>query len=383
MKPVSDQLYTFSVDDVSFRNDVSPTLALERCTAKDLGLKEAWLRDSIFQVPELAIGPCRAAGLTDDDWHAWQREYKVEVGQIDVLLVSSEGRVAVVETKLAANPEGRRRVLAQALDYLTHLTENLDEALSTIPADENGNPVANADEIKESVGNGDVLVIIASDEADPRATRLSQGLLATHLTNQWDLALVDVALYRPTREGDRQYVVVPHLRNLVVSDPRQVVRVIVEGESPSARIKVERVSSDERTTTRRRWDKDQFFESIESGEAPSTVRQLADQLFALEQQYPESVKISWGTGHLGSMTLKRQGAGLIELYASGQIKFRPHKFVPALGDAIGNEYRRGLEALVPVEMKSIYPQVSAKNAAAVTSELYSLITNALEKAKTV
>ena len=376
MKYVSDQLYT-----TFFVDDVAPTLAFERCTSKDLDLKETWLRDSIFQMPELAIGPCRAAGLTDDDWYPWQREYRVEVGRIDVLLVSSEGRVAVVETKLAANPELRRRVLAQTLDYMTHLAESLEEALLSIPKDENGDPFADADEIKESVGNGDVLVIIASDEADARVTRLSQGLLATHLTKQWDLALVDVALYRPLHGGDRQYVVVPHLRNLVISEPRQVVRVIVEGESPSARVKVERVPSDKLTTARQRWDEHRFLESLESGEAPSAVRNLASQLVALAQQYPESVGISWGTGRRGRMTLKRRDASLIEIHGSGQIKFRPGKFVRALGDAVGNEYHRGLEALIPRAMASDYPRVPAEEAAAVASTLYDLITSTLAKAE--
>ena len=105
MKPVSDQLFAFEKRD-------KPRVAYERCSARDLGLEESWLRDSIFHAPELVIGPCRAAGLTEDEWYPWQREYRVAVGQIDVLLLSSQGRVAVVETKLATNPALRRRVLA-------------------------------------------------------------------------------------------------------------------------------------------------------------------------------------------------------------------------------------------------------------------------------
>src|SRR5688572_11763865 len=120
MKPVSDQLFAFANRD-------TPSVAYERCSARDLGLAESWLRDAIFHAPELVIGPCRAAGLTDDEWYPWQREYRVEVGRIDVLLLSSQGRVAVVETKLAANPDLRRRVLAQALDYLTHLADSFAE----------------------------------------------------------------------------------------------------------------------------------------------------------------------------------------------------------------------------------------------------------------
>jgi len=233
MKPVSDLLFVFE-------NLEMPRPVYERCSAKDLGLREAWLRDAIFNTPDLAIGPCRAAGLTDDDWYPWQFEFGVGVGNIDVVLLSSQGRVAVVETKLATNPELRRRVLAQTFDYLAHLADRFYDVMPEIPQDDNGQPVADREDILESVSQGDILVIIASDEIDPRVARLSRSLLSDHLVKHWDLALIDVALFRSVEAGLGDYVIVPNLRNLIVSEPRQVVRVIVEGETPSARIEVER-----------------------------------------------------------------------------------------------------------------------------------------------
>ena len=126
MKPISDQLFVFSTRG-------TPTPVYERCSAKDLGLKESWLRDAIFKVPDLVIGPCRAAGLTEDEWYPWTREHKGEVGSIDVLLLSAQGRIAIVETKLASNPDLRRRVLAQALDYLTHLPDSFKKSMPDLP----------------------------------------------------------------------------------------------------------------------------------------------------------------------------------------------------------------------------------------------------------
>ena len=66
----------------------------------------------------------------------------------------------------------RRRVLAQALDYLVHLPAEFGESMPPISVDENGRPVADADHIRESVAEGDALVIIASDEVDSRAAKL-------------------------------------------------------------------------------------------------------------------------------------------------------------------------------------------------------------------
>jgi hypothetical protein len=45
------------------------------------------------------------------------RETTVPAGAIDLLLVDAEGRVIILETKLSRNPELRRQVVAQVLDY--------------------------------------------------------------------------------------------------------------------------------------------------------------------------------------------------------------------------------------------------------------------------
>jgi hypothetical protein len=232
--------------------------------------------------------------------------------------VSSQGRVAVVETKLSTNPDLRRRVLAQVLDYLAHLPDSFNDELPEIPQDENGQPVADQEHILESVAQGDILVIIASDEVDPRVAKLSRSLFSDHLVKQWDLALIDVALYRPL-DTSRTYVVVPHLRNLIQSEPRQVVRVVVEGETPSAKVEVERITPDESTPGRQKWDENRFFRYLEAGSAPKKVGELASQLRELARRYPGSVSLAWGTGKDGSMVVKRHNGGLIEIFGSGEI----------------------------------------------------------------
>lgn len=372
MKPVSDQLFMFE-------NRSKPAVTHKRCSAKELGLEEAWLRDAIFEAPDLVIGPCRAAGLTEDEWYPWQREYKVEVGKVDVLLLSSQGRVAVVETKLATNPELRRRVLAQALDYLTHLADSFEDSMPEIPKDENGEPVADREDIRESVAQGDMLVIIASDQVDPRAAKLSSTLLSDHLVKQWDLALIDVALYRPVSDPPGRFIIVPHLRNLIESEPRQVVRVIVEGETPSARVEIERITGDEGTSARQKWDEKRFFDNLEAGNAPHPVRELAANLRDLAYRLPQSLKLAWGTGREGSMIVKRHDGGLIEVHGSGTIKFRPKKFTRALGDDAGAKYRRGLEQLVPEAMKMVYPTVPVDQAAKAAPALFNLVRQTLER----
>ncbi|HTE05822.1 MAG TPA: hypothetical protein VK824_06475, partial [Planctomycetota bacterium] len=79
---------------------------------------ESWLRDRIAENPELVLGACRAFGFIDtgESWRLWDVELAIPgVGSVDVVLISSDGRVALVEVKLARNPENRRKVVAQLL----------------------------------------------------------------------------------------------------------------------------------------------------------------------------------------------------------------------------------------------------------------------------
>lgn len=371
MKLVSDKLF-------AFQSVAVPVASHERCSAEDLGLPESWFRDAIFQSPELVIGPCRAAGLTDDEWYSWRKEFPTEVGPIDVLLVSSSGRLAVVETKLASNSDLRRKVLAQALDYLAHLPGQFEDSMPEIP-EENEEPVAEADDIREAVSQGDVLVIIASDEVDTRVAKLSRNLLSDHLVKQWDLALVDLALYRPREGASGQCFIVPHVRNFVAAERRQVVRVIVQGESPTARVEVERVDVDGVASGRQRWDENRFFESL-GRDAPPAIYELAIKLRELASRFPESVTLTWGTGRvLGSMVLKRNGSGLIEVYGSGEVRFRISKFVSAFGQDGAREYGDALDQIVPGITRQRYPGVPPIEAAKIAPALFDLVRNAIEK----
>ena len=221
----------------------APRPMLQRVTAKAIGLQESWFRDAIFAEPELVVGPCRMAGRVpaDETWLPWRIETNFGSGPIDVLLVSSHGRVGIVETKLSYNPQKRREVVAQVLDYALSLQEADREDLPELP----DNPAAPLEEdLVECLNAGRFLLVIAGDALDPRALRLSQSMLARHLTSEWDLAMVDLNVYRGLEDDSALYLV-PELLGTVLSDLRQVVRVVVEGESPKARVVVDKIVHEE------------------------------------------------------------------------------------------------------------------------------------------
>jgi len=51
------------------------------------------------------------------------REVPVPTGAIDLLLADDEGRPTLVETKLARNPDIRRTVVGQILEYAAHVAD--------------------------------------------------------------------------------------------------------------------------------------------------------------------------------------------------------------------------------------------------------------------
>lgn len=237
MKSIGDYLFELDRAGVPV-----PKLVLQRVNAKSLGLQESWFRDAIFANPELVIAPCRAAGTVDQDevWMPWRIEENFGAGPIDVLLVSSRGRIGIVETKLSYNPQKRREVVAQVMDYALSMQGMDLEELPDLPQSPDV-PVEEA--LSECLGMGRFLLVIAGDALDPRALRLSQSLLARHLTSEWDLAMVDLNVYhRPS--SDDALVLVPELLGTVQADLRQVVRVVVQGESPKAKIVVDKVVHD-------------------------------------------------------------------------------------------------------------------------------------------
>ena len=375
MRVVGDQIF-----ELSTSTSPNPVERYKRTTAAELNLNEFWFRDAIFLQPLLAIAPCEQAGLTDDDWYPWAKEFSTAAGPIDVLLVSSGGRVAVVETKLASNPENRRKVLVQALDYLSHLEDALKTNFPPIPRDASGEPVAERDEVLARVAEGDGLVVVASDDVDDRVERLSKTVFGDQLLKQWKLALVDLALFRHSSQ-DGPPLVVPVLRGAVTVEARQVVRVIVQGETPVTKIIQEREDLTSRAPGRQTWDEERFFATLAASAAPASVKDLAGRVRDLADQANGDLALEWGTGQNGSMTLKRNGGGLIELYVSGKLACRPRKFERALGAKAAAQYLSGLQVLLPEDMKAGYPRVEPRKAAQVAERLGDLLEQVIDVAE--
>lgn len=324
----------------------------EQVTAREVGFQETWLQGAIAANPDLVIDPCVEAGLTDESWWLWEREVSTDAGSIDVLLVSETGRVAIVETKLSYNPGKRRSVLAQVLDYAVSLPE-LDA--SSYPALPEGAGIV-LHEVERRVQEGDFLLIVAGDRLDSRAVRLGRALLGDHLVSQWELALVEVAVYAPVDDNaEGPHMLVPHLRGSIEKELRQVVKVEVDAQGRS-KVAVEHIRPPD--AAREKWDETRFFEELQGGNLPRPFKEFGQSLKALSDEFP-GPSLSWGTGKNGSATLKRNGQQLVEFYLDGSLGFRIGRPRIAVGRSAGEAYVSALGGVVSGHCRTGTSGVSA------------------------
>ena len=94
---------------------------------------EDWLQKLLFSHPE-AI-PVAEINDTFSGLIPICRELATPAGPIDILYATRSGRIAVLEAKLWRNPEARRKVICQILDYAKELSHWTYETASSAGSD--------------------------------------------------------------------------------------------------------------------------------------------------------------------------------------------------------------------------------------------------------
>lgn len=204
------------------------------------GYSEAWLQDliqahpDILPIGEIEPGFGRLIPVA--------REVSCGHGYIDNLFVTAEGGVAVIETKLWRNPEARREVVAQALDYaaaLGRMTYSEFEAAAlkgvfpsgvqapkslyalVAESEDTDGESAFIDAVSTNLKRGRMLVIAAGDGVRTETETLA-GLLQSHAGARFTFALVAIELFK---DGERIFAVPRQLAKTVMIE-RGVVSII-------------------------------------------------------------------------------------------------------------------------------------------------------------
>jgi len=148
------------------------------------------------------------------------REVGAGPGAVDLLFIDKDGLLTVVETKLAKNPEARRTVIGQIIEYASYISQwtvddvyriandypksNLDEVLQKMnegePSDEDFRS-----KIAQNLKNGKIRLIIAVDELiEP--LRATVTFLNSH--SNFDILLLQVSNFE---ESKMKKVLIPSL----------------------------------------------------------------------------------------------------------------------------------------------------------------------------
>lgn len=168
-------------------------------------------------------------------------ELPLRVGTADNLFVTPEGNLVLAEVKLWGNPEARRKVVAQALEYATALfrLDYTELETAVAKADFNGAaPPTNlydlvdgadsptesvfADRVTRNLREGRIVVLIVGDEIRPEANELVAGLQA-HANFHFTFALVEMPVYsRP--DCNDEFIVMPRTLIKTETVPRFTIR---------------------------------------------------------------------------------------------------------------------------------------------------------------
>ena len=204
--------------------------------ASDGGISEAELQDLLFGNPQAL--PLAAIDAAYADAIPVCKELATPSGYVDALYVNHLGRLTITEFKLWRNPQARREVIGQILDYAKDLAswgyEDLQREVSK-RLNKNGNVLYDlvrerhpnvseaefVDNVSRHLRRGEFLLLIVGDGIQEGAANIVdfvQRFSGLH----FNLAMVEAALYR---DNANQLIVQPR----VLARTEIVQRFVVEG----------------------------------------------------------------------------------------------------------------------------------------------------------
>jgi hypothetical protein len=224
---------------------------------------EAPLRDLIYAYP--GILPLSELEPEIGRIVAVATEVKLPgAGFIDVLLVSEYGRLIIVECKLWRNPQARREVVGQILDYARELARYGYEDLQRVISSNVGrrgnvlfelvrsagsvmNEADFVDRVSRDLAAGRFLLIIAGDGITDGTQRLGE-YLGAQAGLAFDFGLVEIAEYRfadPEGGGERRI-----LQPRILARTQIIDRFVIRSEVPGITIDAVAEPSSSRARTR-------------------------------------------------------------------------------------------------------------------------------------
>ena len=241
------------------------------------------------------------------------RELPIGSGFLDLIFMNEEGYLTLVETKLWRNPEARRTVVAQIIDYASHLsTWTYDELRQAVLASRNHDAVTSSDPLVDLASDGDddmderefvdrmnrnlrlgrFVLLIVGDGIHEGVERMADFLNQTPQL-QFTLGLVEMGLYAlDDKAQSADFFVQPR----IVARTREVTRAVVEIKTTVQpdEIHVSVPSAPPAAQSgRTKLTESAFLEQLSESSSPEVVRFAQ---WVIEQAPAHDLTITWGEG---------------------------------------------------------------------------------------
>lgn len=272
-------------------------------------LSEEWLQELLDRCP--AILPIASIDeRVEPPLFSLGREIPTPAGPIDNLFVSRGGHLVVVETKLWRNPEARRQVVAQILDYAKHVRGWSYESLCAA-AGKNIWDLVRPTDVEEAdwidgvsanLAAGRMTLLVVGDGVHEEARGLVD-LFSAHPAFPFRLALVELRVHQ-LAEG--RWFVVPSVMAKTVEIERAVVRI-----EAGTRVSVETPPiAPEGTRRRSALSEQQLREDLREQPDGAKAVEVMDALFR-ELDRPELgiLNVFWASKSVTIKTLAPTGSG--------------------------------------------------------------------------
>ena len=278
------------------------------------------------------------------------RELSMPSGYCDVAYINESGLITLVECKLWKNPEARRKVIGQVIDYAKDLAswdydifeqnilscrkgteKSLIEIIHNYAPDID--EATFIDNVNRNIKKGRFLLLIVGDGIRENTEEMVR-FMNDYSKLSFTISLVELPIYKIKNKNSM--IVVPRVLLKTV----EIIRNVLSTEG-----QIEFTSKKDVVTTS---SESEFYERLEKNIGKDTVSNLKDFIAVLNQKYGIITKI--GRGKTLSLNLKTDDdifnfAGIIE---NGDVKFYGVLYEAAkIGDkSIGDKYLTDLaEAL--------------------------------------
>lgn len=235
------------------------------------------------------------------------REFPLNIGYVDLLAFSAQGDMAIIECKLAENPEIKRKVIGQALEYGAHIWgmtyaefdekvrqrsgKNLAELVKEKANDPNWDEEAFRSNVESALDNGSFILMIVVDAITDDLSRIIRFVNACG-----NPAFSFAALEMRRLRTDDVEMLIPR----VIGDTRTSENVA-------------------RVSGRRRWTSAMFFEDAEK-KLDKTEFEIVNQLYDFTKQNASEIRMGTGaeSGSFTFILIRNNSSGSVfSVYSNG------------------------------------------------------------------